>query len=135
MFVFWFYRVYNCLIIAMRDEVFSFRAEKYGIALSIIAVLATIIPATDIAVNFVNWVLCKMIKPSLLPKLDFENGIPEEYATMVVIPALLPDENRARELIDNLEVYYLANREKNLYFSIAGISRMLPTKKWPVIKR
>jgi len=54
--------------------------------------LATIIPATDIAVNFVNWVLCKMIKPSLLPKLDFENGIPEEYATMVVIPALLPDE-------------------------------------------
>jgi len=71
-----------------------FRAEKYGIALSIIAVLATIIPATDIAVNFVNWVLCKMIKPSLLPKLDFENGIPEEYATMVVIPALLPDENR-----------------------------------------
>lgn len=106
-----------------------FRAEKYGIALSIIAVLATIIPATDIAVNFVNWVLCKMIKPSLLPKLDFENGIPEEYATMVVIPALLPDENRARELIDNLEVYYLANREKNLYFSIAGDFKDAPNKE------
>jgi len=68
----WFYRVYNCLIIAMRDEVFSFRAEKYGIALSIIAVLATIIPATDIAVNFVNWVLCKMIKPSLLQNLTLK---------------------------------------------------------------
>jgi len=130
MFVFWFYRVYNCLIIAMRDEVFSFQSgEIYGIALSIIAVLATIIPATDIAVNFVNWVLCKMIKPSLLPKLDFENGIPEEYATMVVIPALLPDENRARELIDNLEVYYLANREKNLYFSIAGDFKDAPNKE------
>jgi len=48
-----------------------------------------------------------MIKPSLLPKLDFENGIPEEYATMVVIPALLPDENRARELIDNLKYIIL----------------------------
>jgi len=76
-----------------------------------------------------------MIKPSLLPKLDFENGIPEEYATMVVIPALLPDENRARELIDNLEVYYLANREKNLYFSIAGDFKDAPNKEMAGDKR
>ena len=39
---------------------------------------------------------------------------------MVVIPALLPDEKRAIELIESLEVYYLANKEKNIYFARVG---------------
>jgi len=72
MFVFCFIGFITVLLLLCVTKYSLFRAEKYGIALSIIAVLATIIPATDIAVNFVNWVLCKMIKPSLLPKLDFE---------------------------------------------------------------
>lgn len=106
-----------------------YNAVNYGAAMAIIAGLALFIPATDIAVNIVNWVLSRAIKPSLLPKLDLQEGIPEEYAAMVVIPALLSDENRARELIDNLEVYYLANREKNLYFSIAGDYKDAPNKE------
>lgn len=117
------------LLVACVVQYAFFGSVNYGIVMAIIAGLAVIVPATDIAVNFVNWVLCRAIKPSLLPKLDLEDGIPQEYAAMVVIPALLPDEHRARELIDNLEVYYLANREKNLYFSIAGDFKDAPNKE------
>lgn len=93
---------------------------RFGSALAVVAALAAVIPAADIAVNAVNWILSHAFKPSYLPKLELKDNIPEELSTMVVIPALLPDENRAKELIDNLEVYYLGNKEKNLYFSLAG---------------
>lgn len=95
-------------------------AQKFNTLLALLGILAVFIPAADVSVNFINWVLNHLYKPSFFPKIELRDGIPEEYSTMVVIPALLPDEKRARELIDNLEVYYLSNREKNLYFALAG---------------
>ncbi|MDQ2087331.1 glucoamylase family protein [Herbivorax sp. ANBcel31] len=86
----------------------------------LLALAAIFIPATDIAVNTVNWMLSHIVKPSFLPKLEMKEGIPEELSTMVVIPALLPDDKRAVELIESLEVYYLANKEKNIYFALVG---------------
>ncbi|PQQ67206.1 GH36-type glycosyl hydrolase domain-containing protein [Acetivibrio saccincola] len=94
--------------------------DETSTVFAIVALLAVFIPVSDIAVNTVNWLLSHVVKPSFLPKLELKEGIPEELSTMVVIPALLPDEKRAVELIKNLEVYYLANKEKNLYFALVG---------------
>ena len=96
------------------------QAQEYGVVLALIGFLAVFVPAADISVNFINWILNHVFKPSFFPRLELKDSIPEEYSTMVVIPALLPDEKRAKELIDNLEVYYLSNRENNLYFALAG---------------
>ncbi|NLE06842.1 MAG: glycosyl transferase, partial [Crenarchaeota archaeon] len=106
-------------------------SSKYRWLLAVISGLTVIIPATDIAVNAVNWIISRALKPSFLPKIEIKGDIPEDYAAMVVIPALLPDEKRALELIDNLEVYYLANKDKNLYFSIAGDYKDAPKKEMP----
>ena len=96
-------------------------AFRHGsIAFTLMAVFATCIPATDIAVNIVNWLMNHIYRPSFLPKMELKDSIPEGYSTMVVIPVLLTDEKRTEELIENLEVYYLANKEENLYFAIAG---------------
>ncbi|NLD45998.1 MAG: glycosyl transferase, partial [Clostridiaceae bacterium] len=94
--------------------------SSYGGVLFAVAGLISAVPAADIAVNVVNWLLNNIYKPSFLPKLELKDGIGEDLSTMVVIPALLPDYKRAVELIDNLEVYYLANREKNVYYALAG---------------
>ncbi|WP_027621850.1 GH36-type glycosyl hydrolase domain-containing protein [Acetivibrio clariflavus] len=95
-------------------------AHKFNGALALLSILVVLIPVSDVSVNFINWILNHLFKPSFFPRIELRDGIPEEYSTMVVIPALLPDEKRAKELIDNLEVYYLSNREKNLYFALAG---------------
>lgn len=102
---------------------------RYEILLALIAGMAVLIPAADIAVNSINWLLSHVYKPSFLPKLELRDGIPESLKTLVVIPALLPDEKRAKELIENLEVYYLANRERNLYFALAGDYKDSPAKE------
>lgn len=39
---------------------------------------------------------------------------------MCVIPALLKEENDVTEFMHKLEVYYLANKSDNLYFTLLG---------------
>lgn len=82
--------------------------------------LAVLIPASEISILIVNLAISRRIAPGFLPKLEFDKGIPEEYATLVVVPTLLTSPRRVEELLERLEVYYLANREDNLYFAIAG---------------
>jgi len=89
---------------------------QYGI----LCALALLIPATEVAVYLVNRVVSRVMKPSLLPKLELKDGIPQELSTMVIIPTLLSDEGRVTEVLKNLEEHYLRNREKNLYFAIIG---------------
>ncbi len=51
-----------------------------------------------------------------LPKMDFAPGISPDCATLVAVPTLLLNEKQVRELVDELEVRYLANRDPNLSF-------------------
>ncbi len=76
--------------------------------------------ASDIAVRTVHGLITISVPPRILPKLELRHGIPEEHTTMVVIPALLSNKCRAEQLIDGLEVYYLANQESNLLFALLG---------------
>lgn len=87
---------------------------------SIIVGVVTFIPASSIATTLINFIYSKIINPVLIPKLELRDGIPEEASTIVVIPTLLFNEERVEELCQNLETYYLANKEENLYFAIAG---------------
>ncbi len=53
-----------------------------------------------------------------MPKLDFSKGIPAECTTLVAVPSLLLNEKQVRELVNDLEVRFLANREPNLHFAL-----------------
>ncbi|NTU77538.1 MAG: hypothetical protein HGA90_06990 [Alphaproteobacteria bacterium] len=86
----------------------------------ILCALALLLPASEIAVYLVNRVVSRALKPSLLPKLELKDGIPDELSTMVIIPTLLPDESRVAGVLQNMEEHYLRNREQNLYFAIIG---------------
>ncbi len=39
---------------------------------------------------------------------------------MVVIPCILEDGKKVKELAEKLEVFYLANKSENMYFTILG---------------
>ena len=64
--------------------------------------------------------MCKALKPTVFPKLELKTGIPPEFSSIVVIPALITDRKRVKELITNLENHYLSNKEKNVYFALVG---------------
>lgn len=94
--------------------------SKGSVYWSMVIFIIVSIPLLTISTNFVNYLFSKKHIPKLLPKLDFKTGIPEEYSTLVVIPTLLPSIERVEDLFNNLEVYYLSNREENIYFGIIG---------------
>ena len=73
---------------------------------------------SQLAVSLTNWLSTLLIIPKPLPKMDFSKGIPPEFRTLVVIPAMLNNTQNIHELIETLEVRFLANRDENLHFSL-----------------
>ena len=94
--------------------------ETKNVVLSILTSIALSIPISEIILQLINYILNKKVKPVLLPKLDFINGVPEEYSTFVVIPTIIKTPEKVKELMKKLEVYYLANKSSNLYFALLG---------------
>ena len=73
---------------------------------------------SQLAVSLTNWLSTLLVIPKPLPKMDFSKGIPPEFRTLVVIPAMLNNTQNIHELIETLEVRFLANRDENLHFSL-----------------
>ena len=78
------------------------------------------IPISELVIQIIQYILGKFVKPQIIPKIDFYNGIDIENSTMVVIPTIINSKEKVRELIKKLEVYYIANKSKNLYFTLLG---------------
>ena len=88
---------------------------------SIILAILSFIPMQNVVTQFMQYLLSKIVKPKMLPKIDFgDKGIPEEYTTMCVIPVLLKNAEDVEKMMKKLEVYYLANIGPNLYFTLLG---------------
>ncbi len=94
---------------------------KYNLAFfSLLLWIILYIPISEIFLRIFNYVLGKVKKPTRIPKISYEEGIPEEQATFVVIPTILKSEEKIKEMFEKLEVYYLANKSENLYFALLG---------------
>lgn len=91
-----------------------------SIIISILASIMFFIPISEVAIQLANYILSKIVKPKIIPKLDFSKNLPEEYSTFVVIPTIIKSPEKVKELIKKLEVYYLANKSENLYFALIG---------------
>ncbi len=107
--------LYFCLVLY-----FYVSQNIENMLLSIIICLVAYIPISEIYLRIQNYLMGKFKNPILIPKMNFENGIPEENATFVVIPTILKSKEKVKEMFEKLEVYYLANKSENLYFALLG---------------
>ena len=82
--------------------------------------LIFLLPLQEIINQVIQYVLSKIVKPKLLPKIDLQNKITKEQATMVVIPTIIDSDKKVEEMFKKLEIYYLANKSDNLYFTLLG---------------
>src|SRR5471032_2649980 len=65
-----------------------------------------------------NWLSTLLVKPRLLPRLDYSAGIAPAYRTMVVVPTMLTSAEGVDRLLETLEVHHLANRDQHLHFAL-----------------
>ncbi len=116
-------KIYIISIILLSIIISFFMATKLNVKniyVSMISFILFFIPATEIVNQVISYILSKIVKPKLIPKMDFLNGIDKENSTMVVIPTIVKSKEKVQELMEKLEVFYLANKSENLYFCLLG---------------
>src|SRR5208282_1852458 len=74
--------------------------------------------ASQLALAIVNWLATLLVIPQALPRMDFSKGIPPESRTLAIVPTMLTNAQGLEDLIEGLEVRFLANRDDNLHFGL-----------------
>jgi cyclic beta-1,2-glucan synthetase len=80
--------------------------------------LPLLLGASHLAVALVNWLATLLATPRLLPRMDFSGGIPPESRALAVIPTMLTSAQNVEDLVEALEVRFLANRDEHLHFGL-----------------
>lgn len=93
--------------------------------------LLLVVPASDLALSALNLDVTFLLKPNTPPKMDTSKGIPESARTFVVVPTIFSSEEAVRQLLENMEVHCLANRDENIYFALLGDFADAPEETMP----
>jgi cyclic beta-1,2-glucan synthetase len=104
------------LIVTLLLYTLQTRGARWPIV--VLAGLLALIPASDFALTVLNWDLTHFFPPRLLPRMNTSDGIPGTAATFVVVPTIFLNEAQVHELVERLEVHYLANQEDHVYFAL-----------------
>jgi len=76
----------------------------------------------ELSIEIVHQYVTNSLRPGNLPRLDFSKskghagGIPDECKTAVVVPLMFSHPKDVQTAVDQLEVQFLANRDKNISF-------------------
>ena len=87
--------------------------------------------AAHLGIGITNWLATLLVPPRPLPRLDFSEGIPPEHRTMVVVPTMLSSAEGVTDLLEGLEVRYLANRDDSLHFALLTDFEDAPSEVMP----
>jgi len=77
-----------------------------------------LLAASRLGAALVNWLATLLATPHPLPRMDFSAGIPPQWRTLVVVPTMLTSADNVDELVEALEVRFLANRDDSLHFGL-----------------
>jgi cyclic beta-1,2-glucan synthetase len=77
-----------------------------------------LIPASQAALEIANAAVSRLLDPRIIPCMNFADAIPSDCKTMVVVPTLLLNEANSAKLLKDLEIRYLANRDRNLFYAL-----------------
>jgi cyclic beta-1,2-glucan synthetase len=105
-------------LVMMSVVVLSLIAPQSSLGLLLFSMLALFLPCSQAAVQLTNYFITSLLRPQILPKLDLSEGVPDDCITLVAVPSLLLDEVQVRRLVDDLEVRFLGNHDRNLHFAL-----------------
>ncbi|MEO8085455.1 MAG: glucoamylase family protein [Bacteroidota bacterium] len=87
--------------------------------------------ASQLAISVVNFFSTLWVKPHVLPRMDFSHEIPPDFRTLVGIPVMLTTTDDVENLVEALEVRFLANRNDNLHYGLLTDFTDAPSETLP----
>jgi cellobiose phosphorylase len=92
-----------------------------SVAVLILLGILLLLPASEVAVQAVNYLVTWLLPPRVLPKISFKkDGIPDDCRTLVVVPMMLTTPEAIRNELERLEIRFLGNTDANLRFALLG---------------
>lgn len=114
--------LYLTCIIASAAVVFAlvwrFGIVGQGVFSASLLFLPAILCAVHLGVGLANLLVSLLIRPQAIPRMDFHLGIPDEHHTLVVVPTMLSSSLGIENLLERIEIRYLANRDQALNFAL-----------------
>ncbi len=89
-----------------------------GAAWLTLGLLLSLVPAGIVAVTLVHWLITQILPPQILPKLDFEAGLPKGHQAAVAIPVIFRNTAEIAPLLELAETNWLTNPVAGLRFVI-----------------
>ncbi len=93
-------------------------APERAAGLQIVVALLVIIPASELALGWIQRAVIALLGPKRLPRLDLSGGVPDTARTMVVVPTMLTSLAGVDVLIEHMEVLALGNLDPRIHFGI-----------------
>ena len=84
----------------------------------ILVAIICIIAISQLATSIVNWFATLMVQPDFMPRMDYSKGLPESERTLVAVPTLFNSRTELDQLLETMEVRYLANKQDHLHFAL-----------------
>lgn len=91
-----------------------------GVGAWIAAIVLLAFPASEWTVTAVHGCLERLFVRQPLLRYDYATGIPEEAATITVIPVIWAKPEDAEKMADRLELHYLSSPDANMGFALLG---------------
>lgn len=86
----------------------------YSVILGVLILTPVFLVCSDITKALYN----KLLPDKVVPMLDFENGIPKEAKTLVVVPVLGISEDQIKKVLTNLDLVAHNNGTENIVYSL-----------------
>ncbi len=105
-------------LITIAGIIFPFSHGRQPLSMLLLMAILLFLPVTQAAVELVNYFITSILKPKPLPKLDFSEGVPDDCKTLVTVPTLLINEKQIQQLVEDLEIRYLGNQDRNIHYAL-----------------
>ena len=108
-------------------------AASLGTPVHRLAILgaALLLTAGTVAVSLESSLVTLSLRPRVLPRMGFEEDLPDDCRTLIAVPCLLTGADEIRSLLNALEVRYLGNSGRNLGFALLSDLGDAPAREMP----
>ncbi|MFZ0591346.1 MAG: glucoamylase family protein [Bryobacteraceae bacterium] len=105
-------------LVTIAGIIMPFSHGKQPLSMLFLLAVLLFLPVTQAAIELVNYFVTSILKPKPLPKFDFSEGVPDDCKTLVAVPTLLINEDQIRQLVEDLEIRYLGNQDRNIHYAL-----------------
>ena len=117
------------MVIFMLPPFLLLARDNPPIATWCLLIFLALMPASNLGVELLHWLVTRMFRPERLPRMDFSRGITHDAKTIVAVPAMLDNAPLTTQLVEDLEVRYLSNPDPGLSFVLLTDFSDAPAKE------